>query len=324
MMILTVALSAALTFVLTPTAMDLGWHLRAVDVPADGRRMHRRRIPRSGGIALLFGWLLSCGALCLPSPFLSVALGGAVLIFLLGLTDDILCLGPWCKLFFQTAIGLATVLGCGARDVMGTAGGLFWVLVLTNAHNFIDGLDGLLAGTVALEATGLALLLGMFGEGRLALPMLALASVCLGFRLYNRHPARIFAGDCGSGMLGFLLGIFSLRLWDLLPRGIAGASVLFLFAYPLTDLFCAVLRRMLRGKSPFTADRGHLHHRIFDAGVPHSICVRLLHGICGGTVAIGVLLGFEADFSFAGMLCFAVAALLMCLRRFIVEFAEKG
>ena len=324
MMILTVALSAALAFVLTPTALTLGWCLRAVDVPADGRRMHRRRIPRSGGIALLLGWLLSCGALCRPSAFLFSAIGGGILIFLLGLTDDILCLGPWCKLFFQIAIGLATVLGSGTRGVMGTAGGLLWVLVLTNAHNFIDGLDGLLAGTVLLEATGLALLLGILGERTLALPMLALAAVCLGFRYFNRHPARIFAGDCGSGTLGFLLGIFSLRLWDLLPRGIAGVSVLFLFAYPLTDLFCAVLRRVLRGKSPFAADRGHLHHRIFDAGVPHAICVRLLHGICGGTVAIGALLCLEEDLSFAGMLCFAVVALLMWLRRFIVEFAENS
>ncbi|MBQ8432832.1 MAG: undecaprenyl/decaprenyl-phosphate alpha-N-acetylglucosaminyl 1-phosphate transferase [Clostridia bacterium] len=318
------AFGAALSFALTPVAMSLGCKLHAVDVPKDRRRMHQRRIPRSGGIALFFAFLISGLALCQHTSFLFCALGGGGLIFLLGLADDILCLGPRCKLFFQGSIGLATVLGCGVTAPRAVIGWLLWVLTLTNAHNFIDGLDGLLAGTVAVEATAMAAAFWSLGAGNLALPMLLLATVCLGFRCFNRHPAVIFAGDCGSGTLGFLLGVFSIPLGTLLPVGIEQLSLFFLFAYPLTDLLAAVLRRGLRGKSPFAADRGHLHHRIFDVGIPHALCVRLLHWICMGTAGIGVLLCRGDRWPFAGMLCFGVAILLIYLRYFIVGFVENG
>ena len=240
---------------------------------------------------------------------------------MLGLWDDIFGMNAFVKLAFQ--VGILLLVLPAERGILESRVVLsaFWILLLVNAHNFVDGLDGLLSGTTAIEGGGLSVCFLILGEPALALPPLLLAAACLGFRHFNRYPARIFAGDCGSQSVGFLLGILSLPLLFRTSEGIGVLSPLFLFAYPLTDLFTAVLRRLLRGKSPFAADRAHLHHRICDAGVLPSQGADILHLITASMVGIGILLSNGVWLFLAGIACLLAALLLIWLRSEIVNFA---
>ena len=308
-----------LCFVTVPIMIALAWKIGAVDIPCDWRRMHCESVPRAGGLAIFFGFFVACSLLGDVTRFTSCAIGGGALILLVGLADDIFCLDAWVKFFFQIAATTAAVLGCGIADGSSAILAILWVVTLTNAHNFVDGLDGLFAGVSAVEGIALCLTFFAVGFSEYALPPLLLGLSCLGFRVFNRYPAQIFAGDCGSGTVGFLLGFLSLPLFGASGFGLASLSPLLLFGYPLTDLFAAVLRRLLRGKSPFQADRAHLHHRICDAGLTHPQCGGVLILISAGLGAIGVLVSAERFLPAACLACVAVVFLLMRIRQFIVD-----
>lgn len=313
-------LSFSLCFVLVPPVIALSWRIGAVDVPCDWRRMHHESVARGGGIAIYLAFAISL----LVAQGLSVStasvLAGGFLMLLVGLADDIFCLGAWVKLFFQVTVAVATVLGSGAAQGRGAVFAVLWVVTLTNAHNFVDGLDGLLAGTGAVEGTALWLALLLSGQGEWAVAPLLLALSCLAFRYFNRYPAAVFAGDCGSGTVGFLLGMLSLPLLSASATDPTALAPLLIFAYPLTDLVTAVVRRLLRGKSPFSADRAHLHHRITAAGLTHVQCGGVLLTISAGLATVGVLMcaGWLLPSALA---CLAAALLLIGLRRFILDFS---
>lgn len=311
--------SFTLCFVSVPLVIALSWKLGAVDIPCDWRRMHRESVPRAGGLAIFFGFFAACCLMDGVSHFTACALGGGALILLVGLADDIFCLDAWVKFFFQFAATTASVLGSGIADGIGSVFFVLWVMTLTNAHNFVDGLDGLFAGVSAVEGAALCLTFFAVGMTEYALPPLLIGLSCLGFRIFNRYPAQIFAGDCGSGTVGFLLGFLSLPLFGASELGMGGIAPLLLFGYPLTDLFAAVLRRILRGKSPFQADRAHLHHRICDAGLTHPQCGGVLILISAGLGSVGVLLSADRFLPAACIACVAVVFLLMRIRQFIVD-----
>ena len=273
------ALSFLLCFVLVPAVGALSWKIGAVDVPRDWRRMHRQSIPRGGGIAIFAAFFVACMLLGEWSRGVACALAGGLLILLVGLADDIFCLSPLAKLFFQASVATAAVLGSRLTAEWGIPLGILWVVTLTNAHNFIDGMDGLFAGCAAIEGGVLFAALALTGRLEMEFAPLLLCGSCLGFFCFNRYPARIFAGDCGSGAVGFLLGMLSLELFDVPRLDFAMLTPFLIFAYPLTDLLTAVLRRTLRGKNPFAADRGHLHHRLSAVGLAQPQCVRVLHAM---------------------------------------------
>lgn len=308
-----------LCFVSVPLVIALSWKIGAVDIPCDWRRMHRESVPRAGGLAIFFGFFVACTLMGEISHFTACALGGGALILLVGLADDIFCLDAWAKFFFQIAATTAAVLGSGITDGMGTVFAVLWVMTLTNAHNFVDGLDGLFAGVSTVEGTALCLTFFAMDLAEYALPPLLIGLSCLGFRIFNRYPAQIFAGDCGSGTVGFLLGFLSLPLFGASTAELGSLAPLLLFGYPLTDLFAAVLRRVLRGKSPFQADRAHLHHRICDAGLTHPQCGGVLILISAGLGAVGILVSAERFLPAACIACVAVVFLLMRIRQFIVD-----
>ena len=323
MLFLCLLLSFAACYVLIPPVIALAWRIGAVDVPMDWRRMHYQSIPRAGGIAIFAAFALSCRVFGFGDSFLISTLCGGALMLAVGLADDIFCLPAFFKLLFQVAAAVAAVLGSGAVEGRGTVWAVLWVVTLTNAHNFIDGLDGLFSGCAAIEGLALGLALMLMGTGDLAVIPLLLSAACFAFRFFNRYPAQIFAGDCGSGSVGFLLGALSLPLFQgaTVERG---ASVILLFVYPLTDLFCAVLRRVLRGKSPFHADRGHLHHRICDAGVGKQRCVAILLGISFGFCGLAVLIGAFHLYEVASIACIFLATALITVRHRIALQTQKG
>ena len=321
MLLIACLLAFLLCFVTVPPVIALCWRLGAVDVPRDWRRMHRESLTRGGGIAIIGAFAVACGIWGGGSRLLSCAAVGGALMLLVGLGDDIFCIHAGWKLFFQFTVAVAAVLGSGVASGMFALAAVLWVVTLTNAHNFIDGMDGLFAGVATIE--GLALFLTFLIGGTLqnAVPPLLLALSCAAFLCYNRYPAKLFAGDCGSGSVGFLLGMLSLPLFDIGTVGPDALAPFFLFAYPLTDLFTAVLRRVLRGKNPFDADRGHLHHRISATGLPHPHCTAVLLWISAGLCGIGILLSVKHLLLWAAIACLGTALLLMRIRRRILDFS---
>lgn len=314
----------ALGFVSVPPVIALAWRIGAVDVPLDWRRMHPESVARAGGISIYAAFLVGCLLLGPPSRFLASTLLGGALLLAVGLADDIVCLGAWTKLVFQLVAASSAVWGSGTAQGWRAVVAVLWVVTLTNAHNFIDGLDGLFAGSAAIESALLGVIYLLGSQGAMAEPPLFLAAACLAFRCYNRFPAQIFAGDCGSGTVGFLLGMLSLPLL-FLEHGLQFSTLtpFFLFAYPLTDLLTAVVRRLTRGKSPFAADRAHLHHRITAVGLLPPQCDGVLLSVTAALGGIGVLLSTDRYLSLAAVACLGAALLMMRLRRYVVKFAES-
>lgn len=311
------------SFLLTPSVCRLAWRIGAIDCPRDYRRMHKKSIPRCGGIALLtaicLGGVLSGGL----TPVFAAGLGGGVFIFSIGLADDIRSLPAGVKLSVQLFAASVAIVLYGRIEGWDLLWAILWILSLTNAHNFIDGLDGLFGGTAVIEGVCLALLLFFTQTEGGALPLVISAS-CLGFLCYNRPPAKIFAGDCGSATVGFVFAVCALPLLQSPRWELGGLAPLFVFAYPLTDLTAAVLRRLLRRKNPFSADRAHLHHRVTATGLSSrgTTCALLLLSASLGS--IGVALGIEAGI-YAALVSIAVTLLALCLiRRFVIHFAKSG
>lgn len=260
-----------------------------------------------GGVGIFLPVLIGCAFFCDTSAFLTRALMGGMLMLLVGVWDDIKPCRPSVKLAAQI---LAAAVGCGRGWSMSTAFAILWVVALANAHNFIDGMDGLFAGCAVTESLFLAGTLSLVGHSSLVLPTLLIASACLAFRHYNHHPARVFAGDCGSATVGYLFGVLSLPLFYEMQWQAGWLTPLFLFAYPLTDLFTAVTRRVLRGKSPFEADRAHLHHRLYAAGLDQRMCSAVLILISAMLSLVGIWLCTGQNLLAASLSCVLAASVL--------------
>jgi UDP-GlcNAc:undecaprenyl-phosphate GlcNAc-1-phosphate transferase len=276
---LAAGLAFCLCALLTPTAIDLAGRIGAVDVPRDTRRMHKRPMPRTGGVAIFAAFVIAAGWVGADVPGFARLLTGATVLAVLGVLDDVFRLPAWSKLIIQLLAAAMAVSGGGGLGEINIWGhvvalgrlslplSVVWLVVCVNAHNMIDGLDGLSTSVSAVEAFILSVLLALQGSGALSGVALALCGCCLGYLPYNRHPARVFMGDTGSQLLGFVLGYLALAI-DQRAAGDLGAFIpVFALAIPLSDLVFAVLRRTARGQSPFAADRGHWHHRLTDAGL---------------------------------------------------------
>lgn len=275
-----------------------------------GRKAHPSPTPLLGGIALYLTFLV---VLAVPlflwrgifSPGREYLVGiiiGSLLIFLLGLYDDLKGASPLLKIGVQLIAGLVlinfglavTVLSNPFRHPIylgwwGIPLTILWVVFITNALNLIDGLDGLAAGVSTIGAVVL-LVVGLMREGPLTAFLCAgIAGGCLGFLRYNFPPARIFMGDTGSMLLGFLLASISL----IRPLKSVAAVALFVpivaLAVPVVESFTTVVRRFWRRKNPLTADRGHIHHILLDLGFTPKVTVIIIYLISGlfGLVCIG-------------------------------------
>ena len=314
-----------LVVALTPWAIRLAPCIGALDVPRDRRRMHTRVMPRTGGIALFVAFAVCTVLVDAPRAQLLALLWGATLLVVLGVLDDVYRLSAPLKLIVQLLVA-TVVLGngggwphlmLGAVDL--TPGvwrlpvGVLWLLLLVNAHNMIDGLDGLAAGISALEAGALAFVFALQGNVPMLTMSLILAGCCVGYLPYNRHPAQVFMGDTGSQFLGLALGVLSLHV-DLYACGSLGVLVpLLIFALPLSDLIFAVVRRTLRGQSPFHADRGHWHHRLIDVGMTQRQACRWLYLLCAALGTVSILICREEWYGFAVYATLGALALVVML-----------
>ena len=143
---------------------------------------------------------------------------------------------------------------------------IIWIVAITNAVNFIDGLDGLAVGVSAISTASLIVIALLVAETNIAVILCALFGACLGFIPYNRNPAKIFMGDTGSTFLGYILACLSVQGLFKMYAIISFAVPFLILGLPIFDICFAFLRRIAKGQSPMTADRGHVHHRLIDMG----------------------------------------------------------
>ena len=307
-----------LSFVLTPVCRNAALRWKFVDHPDGARKLHRRPIPRVGGIPIFLSIAAACG--CLPflpwagTKIVSVALSShwpflAVLavVFATGFADDIVVLGPRQKLAgLVIAAGLAFACGIrinslGALQLpiwLSAAMTILWLVGCATAFNLIDGLDGLATGVALLATLGMlvsASVVGLDSNYLLALALVPMAGALLGFLPYNFNPASIFLGDSGSLMIGFLLGSSSVLLSQKSATLLGMMAPVMVLALPLLDVVLSIARRFLRGKPIFSADRGHIHHRLLDLGFPPGHAALLLYAACLLAMAFSLALTVVPD-----------------------------
>lgn len=278
-----------------------------VDNPGE-RKIHEHPVPRLGGVAVWLSTMLTFLFLVFLSYYpygslLSGILLGSSLMFLLGLIDDIYCLEAKFKLFIQLSIAtIVYCLGIRIEDVYLPFGISFhlgflswfvttaWIVGVSNAVNFIDGIDGLAGSVISVSAVTLGLISAGMSTGTVStLIAFILAGAMLAFLTYNFNPAKIFMGDSGALFAGFLLASLSVTGVMQTPSTTMWIPVLVL-SVPVIDITFSSVRRILKGTSPFVADAEHIHHKLLKAGFSQNKAVLLLTGIAVLSGIISVLL----------------------------------
>ncbi|MEX2546529.1 MAG: MraY family glycosyltransferase [Chloroflexota bacterium] len=303
-------IAAVVSFVLTPLAIRFAPRLGAIDHPDAERRVHQRPIPRTGGLAVA-GTFVGVGVLGLIANdllhfapalravrtpevlalFVGVAVGGVI-----GYLDDRLQLRARWQFIGQFVLaGIALLADIRINrlpnpigdafvfqnDFVGEAAAIaattLWIVGMLNSANFVDGLDGLLAGVALIAVTTLgviSLIDPVSPQPLVAMLCALLAGSLLGFLPYNFHPARVFIGTAGVFAVGYALAVLSVL-------GTAKVAVaLLVLGVPVIDTFWIIIRRVAQGRSPFDADRGHFHHRLLDLGLTHRQAVVMIYAIC--------------------------------------------
>ena len=291
--------SLGLALVLTPLAARIGRRYGIVDAPS-GRKVHVKPIPRIGGVAIylaffgpFLGALFYSNALIgqiLSEPAVVWLSSGATLVFLMGLADDIFPLHPLVKFGVQAAAAYLAYHGgtcisqlqlpvVGVLDLgwFGLPVTIFWFLLITNAFNLIDGLDGLAAGICFFASLVLLILSVMGGRYLVATGLAALVGVCLGFLRYNFNPASIFMGDSGSYFLGFMLASLSILGCIKSQATVAILIPVIALGVPLIDTVLAPVRRFFMGRQLFQPDKSHMHHKLLRLGFSQRGAVLLLY-----------------------------------------------
>ena len=295
-----IALITAL--IITPYVRALGARFEVLDSPGI-RKVHQKEIPRLGGVAIFIATLIPfMGFLFLGDfmakeihtfwkPLLGLTLG-CLIVFGIGIWDDIHRLTPWPKLSAEiVAAGVVFFFGLKIQllsnpfgiqlDLSWLSGPLtiLWLVGITNALNLADGIDGLAVGIATFASAILFIMTSSTIYTLVPFLAAALAGASLGFLRYNFSPATIFLGDSGSLFLGFYLG--GLSLWASEKSAIAFALFIPIIALgiPIVDMIYAVLRRWHRGVPIGQADRDHIHHRLLEKGFSHRRAVLMLYGV---------------------------------------------
>jgi UDP-GlcNAc:undecaprenyl-phosphate/decaprenyl-phosphate GlcNAc-1-phosphate transferase len=323
------ALSFLITFFAIPVIIQVARQKKMFDEP-DERKVHKMVIPTLGGLGIFAGFILAT-LLGVPwgTPELQYFVAASVVIFFLGIKDDILVLSAAKKFIGQlVAAGIIILLGgvqitnmhgfLGIEEIPRFASiilTLFTVIVITNSFNLIDGVDGL-AGSLGLLT---AILFGSYffyaGQLMFAVMAFSLAGSLVGFLIYNFSPAKIFMGDTGSLLIGLINSIMVIKFINIagasnakLPFDAAPAIGFAILIVPLFDTLRVFGQRILDRRSPFSPDRSHVHHFLLELGFSHKMVTFLCVGTnialiiltlvlrsLGTTVAIGVLLSVSTS-----------------------------
>ena len=336
-------LAALVALVATPWIERYVREHRILDHPHP-RRVHDQPLPRGGGVAVVLAFVLVGGAIAflrdsLPGldvarPILGSSLlglfGGAVLATVIGALDDRYDLRARWQFGGQLLLAAVAVLagisvsfignpfGPGQIPFIAPVGIAFttiWIVGMINSLNFIDGLDGLSSGIALIAALtlGVVSLTSQVNQPLVAVLCFVLAGGLLGFLRWNFHPAVIFQGTAGVMFLGYTLAVLAIL-------GSAKVIVaLLVLAVPIIDTFWVIIRRISAGRSPFSPDRGHIHHLLLDLGLSHRSTVLLIYFVCA---SLGVMSLFVS--SITSLLAFVGALVVLGIVAFILRHGPSA
>ena len=304
--VLTLVVAFGVSFVATPLVKSFAMQVGAIDIPDEQRHLHSHPIPRMGGLAIFVGFLLAVLLFADITVQIRGILLGAILIVVIGAIDDVLNLNAWLKFGIQIIAAVIAVLHGVIINVVTnpltmtniqavTIGVLavpvtvLWIVGVTNSVNLIDGLDGLACGvsTIASMSMLVVSIITPYSNLSTCILLAALCGACLGFIPYNLNPAKIFMGDTGALLLGYILATVSVIGMFKFYAIVTFIVPVLALAIPLFDTTFAFIRRAAHGQSPFHADRGHLHHRLLDMGLSQKQAVAVLY-------ALSAILGLAA------------------------------
>ncbi len=331
-------LSCVITLYAVPSLIKLAYQKRLFDDPAlEERKIHKYRTPNLGGIAVLTSFAFTA-SLCISGsilPYANYIFASGILIFLVGLKDDLAALNPYKKFLAQSITALIVVYFADIRltSMYGVFGiqdihpvvsyllsGLLVVFVI-NSFNLIDGINGLLGSISLIVSLTFGYIFFQMDEFGLALMAMSLAGSVLGFLRYNAGKARIFMGDAGAYTIGFIVSVLAIQFIELSNANGAVPAVRPLFIdavpavtiailiIPIFDTLRVIVIRLVQGKSPFMADRNHLHHRLLDTGMTHTQATLALSGF--NILMIGTALSFQHIGTIELLLLIGLLALLM-------------
>ena len=339
------AATTVVSFLLTPLAIRFAPRLGAVDQPGAERRVHSTPIPRTGGLAVA-GAFVGVGLIALlantflhfapplrevKAPEVYALFGGVAVGGLLGYLDDRFELRARWQFASQFVLaGIALVAGIrierlpnpfadGGFVLTGSdvatfaavAATTLWIVGMLNSANFVDGLDGLLAGIALIAATtlGVISLIEPNPQPLVATLCALLAGSLLGFLPYNFHPARVFIGTAGVFAVGYALAILSVL-------GTAKVAIaLLVLGVPVIDAFWIIIRRVSQGRAPFHADRGHFHHRLLDLGLTHRQAVLTIYALCVVLAVLALALSGQGQISAFLVIVLAFGVTLFVMTR---------
>jgi UDP-GlcNAc:undecaprenyl-phosphate GlcNAc-1-phosphate transferase len=329
--------SLLITYITTPSLLRLANKKGLIDRPNE-RKIHTHPTPHLGGIALFAGVAVTFLLFLNQFSETYVILGGALLLVVIGVFDDLLHVPASFKLGFQLFIATFTVLnGISIEFISHPFGGVFylgwlsipitiiWIVSLINIINLLDGSDGLAAGVSGI--TAITLLITGIQHGQLfsVIAALAILGSCLGFLRYNFFPAKIFMGDAGSMFLGYLLATTSvvgvLKSSISLPLAVP----ILVLAIPILDTVYAIYRRVSNGQAIFTPDKEHIHHRLLQIGLNPGQVAMFIYAISAALGALGIFLSVSSGWQMvallfvSGLLLGIVAKIFLSEKRVAVE-----
>lgn len=287
----------------TPVARRVAIRFGVMDSPAE-RKIHEDPVPYLGGLAIIIAFAASMvgGALVrnvLTESVLQIAvlLGGGLLLAFMGLWDDLRVVPGWIKVPAELGLGAllyfsgvrAELFGVMPIDLLIT---MAWVIGVTNAVNYMDNMDGLTAGVVAIASAYFAVLAGLSGQLLVGSLSAALAGCAIGFLWHNRPPARIFMGDAGSLFLGFLLAGLGLHLRFANIARVTFFVPVAILAVPILDALMVSVSRAMRGLSPIRPGKDHISHRLVRIGIPPKAAVGLIYFAAAACGWIGVVIAY--------------------------------
>lgn len=295
----------------TPISIYIGRKLRIMDKPKEGNgrdKIHEHYIPRTGGLSIYLSLIFIFFIIGnFSTQVLGIMIGSSIIFFGM-LLDDKRGLSVLQKFIIQfTAAFVVIFTGTNFLSIgnpisggmlrLGWVGIIFtllWIVGITNAVNIIDGLDGLASGVVMISSIAIALVAMFKGDLVLSLLLLGIGGTLVAFLIYNFHPARIFLGDSGAELLGFLLAVISVAGAYKTATLLSVAVPLFTLGIPITEVFTSILRRLKAGGSPFKYDTEHIHYILLKKGWSQKRIALTYYFVTFFLSAIGLYIAFGA------------------------------
>lgn len=333
----------------TPALIKVAVLKRLIDSPTEERKIHKRSIPTIGGIIIYAGTIFAYALWFSVEDLVyyeriynavnefKLIIATSLLLFFVGVKDDIIGTAPVKKLFAHIVVALILVLMGNVR-ITGLHGifgvyeipvwgsvflSIFTYVVVVNALNLIDGVDGLASGVGLISSIAFGIWFVFAGEFGYAALSFALAGALAGFLIFNFSPAKIFMGDSGSLVIGMFLCVLAIKMiefpiqqldsfWVHVSKPVFAISALI---YPLLDTLRVFIIRTLKGQSPFMADRNHIHHKLLDCGYSHAKTVIIIYLFSLFTISTSVLTYYfkTPTFSLLGVVLSGLAFLMLVI-----------